>query len=133
MKSSPYSTALDLLCELVVLGKQSAQELGLAVSKFDIKEPDFRLLRCLHKTNSPLDQKQLAGLLALSPAQVCAIVEQLGQRGFIRRQAAAGDRRRSLWEISASGYKLMLEIENCSEAKEPPLDAIAQMPRRKSA
>ena len=133
MKSGPYSSALDLLCELVALGKQSAQELGLAVSKFEIKEPDFRLLRCLHKTNSPLDQKQLAGLLALSPAQVCAIVEQLRQRGLINRQNAAGDRRRSLWDISESGCKLMCEIEACGEAKVPNLDAVSQMPRRMSA
>ena len=115
MKSNLTATYLDAACDQVVAGKQAARTIAELVCSIRLKEPEFRLLWCLHRATADLDQRQLAMQLGLSAAQVCALVEKLDQRGFLIRNQAPDDRRRSLWQVSPSGKRLLAEFQQSVE------------------
>lgn len=131
MKSNLTANYLDVACEQVAAGKQAAREIAGFLRHCDVKEPEFRLLWCLERTGSSLDQRQLAEKLVLSPAQVCAVVERLDQQGLLCRDQSSSDRRRSVWRASENGKKLLERVlESVHHTVGSELEI---MPRRLSA
>jgi DNA-binding MarR family transcriptional regulator len=90
----------------VVDGRRAARALSEWTARFEMGEAEFQVLWCL-RTAAGLDQTTLSTTLAISPAQVSAIVERFRQRDWICQQSAASDRRRRLWRLSTSGRGLL--------------------------
>ncbi len=98
-------------CQTVVDGRRAARALADWAGRFDLSEPEFHVLWCLRDaTADGVDQTTIAHSLALSPAQVSATVERLRAEGCIVQQAVPGDRRRRLWQLSASGRATLNEM-----------------------
>ena len=96
---------------MVVDGRRAMRALAVWARRFDLSEPEFLVLWCLRGTNAEgVDQTTIAHWLALSPAQVSATVERLRAEGSIVREAAAGDRRRHVWQLSANGRDKLIEM-----------------------
>lgn len=110
MDASVPDEHFDQLCRCIATGRQASRKLAAWVSRFDLKESEFRLLWLLRVGNAPLDQSQLAGLLASSPAQVSALVERLRGRGFLSGEAPPGDRRRCQWKLTTAGNELLAKV-----------------------
>ena len=106
---SLQDAALDAACGRVASGRMLARQLGSLVRCFGISEAQFRLLWLLRE-GSIRDQRQLTAELGLSPAQVSGLVEKLRVQGALVPSAAAGDRRRQLWQLTTSGTALLEEI-----------------------
>ena len=49
-------------------------------------------------------QSQLAESIAVSPAHISGLVEQLRKKGLLEPRRDPADRRRQLWRISPAGY-----------------------------
>lgn len=69
-----------------------------------LSDAEFSLLwTCAAAPAGGLSQTELATSLALSPAHISGLVEQLRAKGFLRGRRAASDRRRRLWQITPPG------------------------------
>jgi DNA-binding MarR family transcriptional regulator len=96
---------------MVVDGRRAARALADWARRFKLSEPEFLVLWCLRDaTADGVDQTTIAHWLALSPAQVSATVERLRAEGSIVREAVPGDRRRHLWQLSASGRGKLIKM-----------------------
>lgn len=91
------------VCQMVVEGRRAARMLADWVQPFKLSEPEFLVLWCLRDANEAVDQRTIAEMLALSPAQVSATVERLRSNEFIVQQPDCGDRRRHFWSLSPDG------------------------------
>ncbi len=130
--SSPIEQ-FDQLCLCIALGRNASRQLSAWISEFDLKEPEFRVLWLLRDEGSQFDQSRLAELMACSPAQISALVEQLRIRGLLCSQPAPGDRRRTLWSITSSGGELLSRIIKSAESVQLRAIPIVSLSRRKAA
>jgi DNA-binding MarR family transcriptional regulator len=102
---------VERTCRTVVDGRRAARALAEWLRRFELSEPEFQVLwRLRDVAVEGLDQTTLANQLALSPAQVSATVERLGTRGWIIAHSRPEDRRRRLWQLSASGRTMLQSI-----------------------
>ena len=98
-------------CRLAIDGRLAARTLADWTRRFKLGESEFQLLWCLRfAPRDGLDQSTIARRLAFSPAQVSATVERARARDWIWPGATSGDRRRHLWQLSASGLELLEEV-----------------------
>lgn len=69
-----------------------------------LTDAEFSMLwSCAAAPAGGVSQKELAAALAVSPAHVSGLVEQLRGKGLLRGRRAATDRRRRLWQITPQG------------------------------
>lgn len=102
-------TAPDLnsICRAIVDGRRAARVLAEWARQFDLSEPEFLVLWCLHDASTAgVDQTTIANWLALSPAQVSATVERMSAQNWIIQHTNPADRRRRLWQMSPTGRTL---------------------------
>jgi DNA-binding MarR family transcriptional regulator len=101
-----------------VLGKLAVRDIASWIAAFGVSETEFRVLwRLLTAENAArpvdstpcLDQADLAHDLAVSPAQVSAVVDRLRRANLIAA-APIEDRRRQVWRLSAAGHELLSTI-----------------------
>jgi len=112
---------IESICRTIAAGRQASKQLATFLQSFGLSEAEFRLLwllraaeetlpekNCLTESgrNQP-DQKQLALLLGLSPAQVSALVERLQTKKLILGSPTPEDRRRQLWRLNTRGLQLI--------------------------
>jgi DNA-binding MarR family transcriptional regulator len=116
MANKPSTGSSDLrrigfTCRTAADGRRAIRALGEWSERFEISEPEFQVLWCLNApSGAGCDQTTIARELACSPAQISATVERMRARGWITQQNAPGDRRRRLWQLSATGQALLAEM-----------------------
>jgi DNA-binding MarR family transcriptional regulator len=111
---------IDDACRQAVLGKLAARSIARWLSGFELGEVEFRLLWLLHTDGSrgaetkasaaEWDQAALAERLAVSPAQISAVVDRLRSADRLAAVVPAGDRRRQLWRLTPSGRALVQSV-----------------------
>jgi DNA-binding MarR family transcriptional regulator len=102
---------LEHVCQTAIDGRRAVRKLTRWAERFQLSESELQILWCLCGVVAPgVDQTTLAAQLALSPPQVSACVEKLRARGLIVNHEAHGDRRRRLWQSSASGSIVLQEF-----------------------
>ena len=74
-----------------------ARPLGLSDSHY------FLMWRCGQSGSSGASQRELVEALAVSPAQVSGLCEQLRARNLLCGHRPADDRRRQIWRLTAEG------------------------------
>jgi DNA-binding MarR family transcriptional regulator len=108
-------TRIDDACRRAVSGKVAARDIAGWASPFGISETDFRVLWRLFtaeagarplRAGPELDQAELAAELAVSPAQVSAVVDRLRQANVIAA-VPTEDRRRQVWRLAPAGRELL--------------------------
>jgi DNA-binding MarR family transcriptional regulator len=118
--SADAARRIDDACRQAVLGKLAARSIARWASGFELGEVEFRLLWLLHasgdsgsepKAPAPeWDQAALAERLAVSPAQISAVVDRLRADDRLAAIVPAGDRRRQLWRLTPSGRALVQSV-----------------------
>jgi DNA-binding MarR family transcriptional regulator len=89
---------------MAIDGRRAGRMIAVWAKRFDLSEPELQLLWCVRQEpGEGCDQTTIARRLALSPAQVSAMVERLRVGGMIVQRLAVGDRRRRLWRLSGDG------------------------------
>jgi DNA-binding MarR family transcriptional regulator len=109
------SERIDAACRSVVAGKLALRDITAWVNRFGVSDTEFRLLWLLFQLEGPttscaIDQAELAEQLAVSAAQVSAVVERLMQRELVVRILDGADRRRQLWRLAGAGEQLVRNI-----------------------
>jgi DNA-binding MarR family transcriptional regulator len=102
----PAMTArwIDLVERILLCGRVLRDEIRLRLQRWEVSESEFSLLwACKDAPSSGRGQNELAKVLAVSPAQVSAMVEQLRRKRLLRGRRATGDRRRQLWRLTPAG------------------------------
>ena len=85
------------------------------IAPYGLDEPELAMLwACIASPPGGRGQSDLADFLAVSPAQVSAVVKRLGQAGLLQGRIAA-DRRRRLWEPTPAGADLWRSIAESIE------------------
>lgn len=84
-----------------------------ALKPYDLRDVHFLLLwRCGRDGAGGVAQLELAATLAVSPAQISALVEQLRSRDLLAPHRPADDRRRQHWRLTDSGRALLDELDD---------------------
>ncbi|MBT8447013.1 MAG: homoprotocatechuate degradation operon regulator HpaR [Gammaproteobacteria bacterium] len=87
-----------------------------ALKAHGLTPQQWRVLRVLVEYGQ-LDISQLADRTFLLPPSLSRIVQNLEQRGIVRRRSVASDQRRSAISVSARGQRLFDQIAPLSEAR----------------
>lgn len=82
----------------------------------DLTEQQWRVLRALASTDSPMDAGELADTTFLLAPSLSRILVTLEGRSLITRETPEHDRRRSMISLSTSGIELVAGIAPQSEA-----------------
>jgi DNA-binding MarR family transcriptional regulator len=116
------STNISCTCQTIIDGRRASRTLADWVRRFELTEPAFLVLWSLREALARgMDQSMLAQRLVVSPAQISATVEQLSALGLIAQQPLTADRRRRLWQLSASGHaRLAAMLRDSSSVGFPP-------------
>ncbi|MBN1394106.1 MAG: MarR family transcriptional regulator [Pirellulales bacterium] len=105
---------------LLVQARRIRAALEERIADWGLSEPELALLwACAASPPGGTSQRQLAEALAVSPAQISALVERLAQMELLQVRAAPGDRRRRLWEPTAAGMELWRAVSDSFDNIEP--------------
>ena len=77
---------------------------------WDLGPSQFNILNLLHLTPGGLSQSDLSRELIMHRSNVTGLVDRLEQRGLVRRQDVAADRRAYRVVLTAAGARLMRGI-----------------------
>ncbi len=90
--------------ELVVCGRLLRSGLLCRSERWDLTAPEFSALwLCRRAPRSGGSQREMAREMAVSPAQVSGLVEQLRRKGLLEGRRAETDRRRQIWRLTIDG------------------------------
>ena len=93
------------------------------LSKHDLTEQQWRVLRALTSTDEPLEVSQLAECTSLLAPSLTRIVANLESRNLITRTVAPHDQRRAIISLSPAGATLVAAIGPASEAQYARIEA----------
>ncbi|MGE0608580.1 MAG: MarR family winged helix-turn-helix transcriptional regulator [Pirellulales bacterium] len=116
-----------LFADVTALARRLRVVVSQLASRHGLSEAQFAVLwQCQQAPASGLGQHELAGLLALSTAQISTIVEQLRQSGWLAGHRDPADRRRQCWQLTAAGAeitrRIMGELSDWAIARGLPCD-----------
>ncbi len=94
---------LQLVERLAMCSRLMRAELDARLDACALNPSQFSLLWACHQESAGVGQRELAELLAVSPAHVSGLVEQLRRRRLLAGHRPAADRRRQLWRLTPLG------------------------------
>jgi DNA-binding MarR family transcriptional regulator len=118
-RTDPGSEAWSLLHWLVVSNKQ---HMFAIAQEFDLAPQQMITLRMLGA--GPRKMSELANALFCDNSNVTGIVDRLEERGLVRREAAAGDRRVKLLVLTKEGERMRVEITRRMSEPPPPIASL---------
>jgi DNA-binding MarR family transcriptional regulator len=77
----------------------------------NLNPSQFSVLWACHRQREGVGQSELAEALAVSPAHVSGLVEQLRRRKFLAGHRPAADRRRQLWRLTLGGAACVESVQ----------------------
>ena len=83
----------------------------------DLTEQQWRVLRALSSTSSPLDVGELADATFLLAPSLSRMLGNLERRGLVDRAIAPDDQRRSMLSLTPNGARLVADVAPDSEAE----------------
>lgn len=102
---------VELAEQLTVCGRLLRAVIGPLAGRQGLTDSQFStLVVCRYAPPDGLGQTDLARILAVSPALVSTVVEELRARGLLQGRRAAADRRRQLWQLTPAGQSLLAGV-----------------------
>lgn len=109
--------------ELVVWGRRLGRVLAGVARKQGLNETQFQVVWLLGSRVEPVaSQTELARELALSPAQVSGLLEELRRRGLVTGRSPRGDRRRREWRLTPAGFACRIAVASRLAQEVPPVE-----------
>jgi DNA-binding MarR family transcriptional regulator len=118
-RTDPGSEAWSLLHWLFVTNKQHTFAIA---QEFDLAPQQMITLRMLGA--GPRKMSELANALFCDNSNVTGIVDRLEERGLVRREAAAGDRRVKLLVLTKEGERMRVGITKRMSEPPPPIASL---------
>jgi len=106
--SVPKDRADTVAGLMILMGDRLARAADQQLSRWNIGESDYNVLRILNGAPGALNQVDIGQRLLCSRANVTKIVDRLQAKEFVRRKASS-DRRENLVEITSKGIKFLRE------------------------
>jgi DNA-binding MarR family transcriptional regulator len=120
-RTDPGSEAWSLMHWMMVTNKQRFFAIA---QEFDLAPQQAISLRMLG--TGPRKMGDLAQALFCDNSNVTGIVDRLEERGLVRRESEAGDRRVKLLVLTDEGEKLRVEITKRMAEPPPPIAALSE-------
>jgi len=109
----PFSASLPMA---LLQARESAMRLFRPMlAEHDLTEQQWRVLRALAATSSPLEVGEIAEATFLLGPSLTRILANLADRGLVDRQPVAEDARRAAISLTASGLELVSQVAPHSE------------------
>lgn len=109
--ASHLDDCFQLLEKLLRCGHALRGAIAESVRPAGLSETEFRLLwLCRQSDPRGVNQTELRERLAVSPAQVSALVEQLRRKQLLLGQRSPSDRRRQCWRVTSEGRALVASL-----------------------
>jgi MarR family transcriptional regulator, organic hydroperoxide resistance regulator len=124
-RTDPGSEAWSLMHWMMVTNKQRFFAMA---QEFDLAPQQAISLRMLGA--GPRKMGELAQALFCDNSNVTGIVDRLEERGLVRRESEAGDRRVKLLVLTDEGEKLRIEITKRMAEPPPPIAALSEEDQR---
>jgi DNA-binding MarR family transcriptional regulator len=124
-RSDPGSEAWSLMHWMMVTNKQRFFAMA---QEFELAPQQMIALRMLGA--GPRKMSELAQALFCDNSNVTGIVDRLEERGFVRREAAEGDRRVKLLVLTKEGERMRIEITKRMAAPPPPIASLSVKDQR---
>jgi MarR family transcriptional regulator, lower aerobic nicotinate degradation pathway regulator len=94
------------------LARASARRLGRSLGEAGLRWAEYAILHHLD-AQAPIAQRDLAAALRIQPSNLVLLLDQLSDRGLLRRSPDPADRRRHRLELTAKGRRT---VERAREA-----------------
>ena len=117
----PFSASLPMA--LLLAREATMRRFRPLLAEHGLTEQQWRVLRALASTDDPIEVSVLAERTALLAPSVTRIVARLAEDGLIRRDAVAGDGRRSTLALTAKGRRLVARVAPQSETAYADIEA----------
>ena len=101
--------ALDAYVKLMRAAESTSARLAGLLAEARLTESQFGVLEALHHLG-PLHQRQLGEKLLRSSGNITVVVDHLEQRGLVRRQREAEDRRFVRVHLTPEGQRLIGQV-----------------------
>src|SRR5436190_4452850 len=124
-RTDPGSQAWSLMHWLMVTNKH---RMFAMAQEFDLAPQQMIALRMLGA--GPRKMSELAQSLFCDNSNVTGIVDRLEERGLVRREAAAGDRRVKLLVLTREGERMRMEITKRMAEPPPPIASLSEKDQR---
>jgi len=124
-RTDPGSEAWSLMHWMMVTSKQ---RMFAMAQEFELAPQQTIALRILGA--GPRKMGELAQALFCDNSNVTGIVDRLEERGLVRRESEAGDRRVKLLVLTDEGEKLRVEITKRMAEPPPPIAALSEEDQR---
>jgi DNA-binding MarR family transcriptional regulator len=97
---------------LILAGEVTARTGDLFIfGPFDLNIARYSLLMALANVPEPLSMTEIGQYVLRSPSNLTQLVDQLEQRGLVRRLPSPSDRRVNLLEITEAGRMLLTDVQ----------------------
>jgi DNA-binding MarR family transcriptional regulator len=109
----PESSAvswLHLVERIAVCSRLLRAALDNQMAACDLNPSQFSVLWACYHQCAGVGQSELAEVLAVSPAHVSGLVEQLRRRKLLAGHRPSADRRRQLWRLTAHGQSCVESV-----------------------
>jgi DNA-binding MarR family transcriptional regulator len=124
-RTDPGSEAWSLMHWMMVANKQRL----LAIAhEFDLAVQQTIALRILG--GGPRKMSELAETLFCDSSNVTGIVDRLEERGLVRRESDADDRRVKLLFLTEEGERMRIEITKRMAEPPPPIASLSEADQR---
>ena len=125
-RTDPGSEAWSLMHWLMVTNKP---RLFAMAQEFELAPQQAMALRMLGSGPKPMGE--LAKMLFCDNSNVTGITDRLEERGLVRREASAEDRRVKLLRLTDDGEKLRIELTKRMAEPPPPIASLSEADQRK--
>jgi MarR family transcriptional regulator, organic hydroperoxide resistance regulator len=124
-RTDPGSEAWSLMHWLMVTNKQ---RLFAMAQEFELAPQQAIALRMLGTGPKPMGE--LAKMLFCDSSNVTGISDRLEERGLVRREASAEDRRVKLLRLTDEGERMRIEITKRMAEPPPPIASLPEADQR---
>lgn len=125
-RTDPGSEAWSLMHWLMVTNKP---RLFAMAQEFELAPQQAMALRMLGSGPKPMGE--LANMLFCDSSNVTGITDRLEERGLVRREASAEDRRVKLLRLTDDGERLRIELTKRMAEPPPPIASLSEADQRK--
>ena len=117
-QSRPFrSTSQEAVVALLRTAHLVRRKVESVVGAEGITSQQYNVLRILRGARAPLPTMEISGRMIETACGITRLVTTLEQKGLVKREQWAGDRRQYLCQITAAGLHLL-------ERLDPPINAI---------
>src|SRR5205807_8354543 len=102
-------TKAPLAFLMAQVGAHAAMRFGERLSRLNLTSPDAGILRMLGASGG-LSQQELSTRLGIHPSRLMAILDALGEKQLVERQANTDDRRQYALHLTEKGEQTLKDI-----------------------